>query len=809
MKIPLKWLKEYLPTDMPPAELAERMTMAGTEVTVLNSHKDKWPNVYVGQIMEVNRHPNADRLVLVKVDWGQGQETVVTGAPNCKAGDKVVFARTGAVLIDGHNGKEMVLKPAVLRGVESCGMVCSERELGLSDEHEGILILPADAPVGMLASEYLGEIILDLELTPNRGDLMCVTGVARELGALIDRLPSISTPDFKATGKDIKDKINIEIKNTKLCTRYTASLIEGIKIGESPDWLKERLIACGMRPINNVVDATNYVMLEFGQPLHSFDYDQIKSKHIIVRPAAEGEVLTTLDGVERKLSPDMLLITEPDKIIALAGVMGGENTEVTEKTASVLLESATFDKHSIRRTAKALKLQSEASARFEKGLSFELAPIALKRATQLILEIAGGQAASGLMDVMPVKKDRNSVVLSLSKVNRVLGLEGEKFDSCKIAKRLGFAWMPEYVPGMEEFGYGSVDDKMRFFPGYWRMDIESDIDMIEEVARIAGYDTIPCLPLDKAIPKIETPPLPGMKRFLRQILSGYGFQELISYSFTSREMLSRVFSGAEPECLAISNPMSSEQEVMRTSLRPALYASLAANRRFEKNGLRLYELGRVYLPKENNKQDEPEMLCALIAGSASEAWWQRNTAGFDFFDAKGIVESLVSRLGIAADFAVSDEPGLTPGYQAGILVGDMPVGVLGQLSPQTADKFGITEPVYMFEINLSKLITRATVRRKFTQINRFPSVERDLALVLDRSITNRQITDIISEFDLVKNVELFDMYQGKQVAGDKKSLAYHLLFQSDTHTLKDADVDSVMNQILKRLNTETGAVLRS
>ncbi|AHB13074.1 phenylalanine--tRNA ligase subunit beta [Dehalococcoides mccartyi] len=809
MKIPLKWLKEYLPADMTPAELAERMTMAGTEVTVLNSHKDKWPNVYVGQIMEVNRHPNADRLVLVKVDWGQGQETVVTGAPNCKAGDKVVFARTGAVLIDGHNGKEMVLKPAVLRGVESCGMVCSERELGLSDEHEGILILPADAPAGMLASEYLGEIILDLELTPNRGDLMCVTGVARELGALIDRLPSISTPDFKATGKDIKDKINIEIKNTKLCTRYTASLIEGIKIGESPDWLKERLIACGMRPINNVVDATNYVMLEFGQPLHSFDYDQIKSKHIIVRPAAEGEVLTTLDGVERKLSPDMLLITEPDKIIALAGVMGGENTEVTEKTVNILLESATFDKQSIRRTARVLKLQSEASARFEKGLSFELAPIALKRATQLILEIAGGQAASGFIDVMPVNKEKKSIVLSLAKVNQVLGYDREQPDTHKIAKRLGFVWIPEYIPGMEEFGYGSTDDKVRIYPGYWRMDIETDIDMIEEVARIAGYDTIPSLSLDKAIPKIEIPPLLGMKRFLRQILSGYGFQELISYSFTSREMLSRVSSEAESECLAISNPMSSEQEVMRTSLRPSLYASLAANRRFEKDGLRFYELGRVYLPKENNKQEEPEMLCAVLAGSSSESWWQRNTSNFDFFDVKGIVEAIISRLGLSADFVISDEPGLTRGYQASVRVGDMPVGVLGQVNPQITDKFDLTEPVYMFEINLSKLVTRATARRKFSPINRFPAVERDLALVIDRSITNLQVINIISEYDLVKNVELFDMYQGKQVAENKKSLAYHLVFQSDTHTLKDAEVDGVMSQILRRLNTETGAVLRS
>ncbi|AII60474.1 phenylalanine--tRNA ligase subunit beta [Dehalococcoides mccartyi] len=809
MKIPLKWLKEYLPTDIQPAELAERMTMAGTEVAVLNSHKDKWPNVYVGQIMEVNRHPNADRLVLVKVDWGQGQETVVTGAPNCKVGDKVVFARTGAVLIDGHNGKEIVLKPAVLRGVESCGMVCSERELGLSDEHEGILVLPADAPVGMLASEYLGEIIFDLELTPNRGDLMCVTGVARELGALIDRLPAISDPDFKATGPDIKEKIEIEINNSKLCTRYTASLIEGIKLEESPDWLKERLIACGMRPINNVVDATNYVMLEFGQPLHAFDYDQIKSRHIIVRPAAEGEVLTTLDGVERKLSPDMLLITEPDRIIALAGVMGGENTEVTEKTSRILLESATFDKQSIRKTARGLKLQSEASARFEKGLSYELAPIALKRATQLILEIAGGQAASGLIDVLPNKKERNGIVLSLAKVNQILGYEKEPPDACKIAKRLGFIWLPEYVPGMEEFGYGATEDMVRIYPGYWRMDIETDIDMIEEVARIAGYHTIPCLPLDKAIPKIETPPLPGMKRFLRQILSGYGFQELISYSFTSREMLSRVSSGAEPEFLAISNPMSSEQEVMRTSLRPSLYASLAANRRFEKDGLRLYELGRVYLPKENKKQEEPEMLCAVIAGGSSQSRWQRNTAGFDFFDVKGIVESMVSRLGLSADFVVSDEHGLSHGYQAGILVGDMPVGILGQVSPQTADKFDITEPVYMFEINLSKLITRAIVRRKFNPINRFPAVERDLALVIDRHITNRQVIDILSEYDLVKNAELFDMYQGKQIAENKKSLAYHLLFQSDTHTLKDEEVDGVMSQILGRLNTETGAVLRS
>ncbi len=442
MKVSLKWLKEYVDITLPPADLAQKLTMAGIEVKGWQVIGGNWENIVVGQIVAINPHPNADRLTLPTVDLGTEQQTVVCGAPNLKVGDKVAFARVGAQLIDGHTGQVIRLKPAKIRGVVSNGMVCSEKELGISDSHEGIMVLPADAPVGTPLADYMGDVIFDLEVTPNRPDCLSVIGIAREVAALTGqevRLPEVS---YDETTVPIDQQISVEIVAPDLCPRYCASLITGVKVAASPQWMQQRLLACGMRPINNIVDVTNYVMLEYGEPLHAFDYHQIRGKKIIVRRADEGETLVSLDGAKRLLSPDMLVIADQERAVAIAGVMGGADSEVTEQTTAILLEAANFNPASIYHTGSSLDLPSEARMRFERGISPELTLPALKRATQLIIQLAGGKAAKGLVDAYPGKKKRKPILLSTGEVKRLLGIEFSLDQITAALTSLGFDCQP-------------------------------------------------------------------------------------------------------------------------------------------------------------------------------------------------------------------------------------------------------------------------------------------------------------------------------------------------------------------------------
>ncbi|MFC2023005.1 phenylalanine--tRNA ligase subunit beta, partial [Chloroflexota bacterium] len=422
MKASVKWLKDYVDITLSMAEIANRLTMAGLEVGEMPK-SGNWENVIVGEIAAVNPHPNADRLHLATVNLGNESQTVVCGAPNLTPGDKIAFARVGAELLDAHNGKQARLKPAKIRGVESSGMICSEQELGISDSHEGILILPAAAPVGAALDDYLGDVVLDLEVTPNRPDCLSVIGIAREIAALTGESLHLPEVGYEEAEPPVEQRVTVEITAPELCPRYCASLVTDIKIGDSPEWLQQRLLAYGMRPINNVVDITNYVMLEYGQPLHAFDYDKISNGKIIVRRAAKAESMVSLDGVARALTPDMLVIADTKQAVALAGVMGGADSEVTGQTTSILLESASFKPSSIYYTGRALSLTSEASMRFERGIRAELTLPALKRATQLLTQLTGGQAAAGVIDIFPGKQERQPVRLSPQEVKRLLGVE--------------------------------------------------------------------------------------------------------------------------------------------------------------------------------------------------------------------------------------------------------------------------------------------------------------------------------------------------------------------------------------------------
>ncbi len=801
MKVSLKWLKEYVDITLPPAEIAEKLTMAGIEVKGMQVIGGSWDNVIIGCIVAINPHPNADRLTLPTLDLGTGQATVVCGAPNLRIGDKIAFARVGARLIDGHTGELSQLKSAKIRGVVSSGMVCSEKELGISDNHEGIMVLPPGAPVGMPLADYLGDVIFNAEVTPNRPDCLSVIGLAREIAALTGQ--SLHLPDLTYTegGSPVEEAVAVEIMAPDLCPRYCASLIKGVKVADSPDWMQQRLLASGMRPISNIVDITNYVMLEYGQPLHSFDYERLRGKRVIARRARDGERIVSLDDVERTLASDMLVIADAERAVAIAGVMGGANSEVTGGTTSVLLEAASFQPASIHYTGQKLRLPSEACMRFERGIRPELTLPALRRATQLMLQLAGGETAKGLVDVYPGKKETNPIRLSTIEIKRLLEIDLSREQVTAALALPGFDCQP-------------VDSSSEILvtAPYWRSDIRLTVDLVEEVARMIGYDKIPITMLSQPIPKQNRPPLIRLKQQIRQSLTGYGFQEIITYSLTGLETLNRLStepSSLEAACLRLANPMSAEQEYLRPNLRANLLTALVTNRRHEDGTIRLFELGRVYQPRGKELPDERETLCGVLSGPRQDKSWLGGDELTDFFDAKGVVESLLKQLGVDGSFEQSMDTSFHPAKQVAIVVNGTGVGIVGELNPQVVTAFDLAEPVFLFEVDLARLLPFTLGQKMFQPLPRFPAVVRDLAVVISREITHQQIMDIISSFPLVVQVALFDVYSGEQVPAGKKSLAYRITFQSATQTLTDEEVNPVQQQILDKLSQEFGATLRS
>jgi len=800
MKVSLNWLKDYVDVALPVKELDHKLTMSGNEVGKIDIIGGSWEHVFVGQVTALEKHPNADRLKLVTIDLGKERITVVTCAPNMEVGQKVPFAKVGAKLIDGHTGQVAELKPAKIRGVRSEGMACSEKELGISDSHEGIMILPSDAPVGVPLAQYLGDTIFDIKVTPNRPDCLSVIGIAREVAALTGQATHIPDPSYPEEGEPIQNFISIEIADPDLCSRYCASLVTGVKIGPSPQWMQQRLLAGGMRPISNVVDITNYVMLEYGQPLHAFDYTQIKGKKIIVRRARNDEVLYTLDGMKRDLNPSMLVIADEKDPIALAGVMGGADSEVIDSTTSILLESANFNNVSTRRTSIKLNLRSEASSRFEKGISPELAPIALRRATQLLMELAGGKAAKGISDVYPAKKERKPIQLSKERIRRVLGLELSTERTRKVLESLNF--------GVEIAG--ASGDLIVTVP-YWRTDVRMADDLAEEIARIIGYDEIPTTLLRCEIPEQVPAPMLTLKENIRDLLMGCGMQEVITYSLVSQATLDKVDPRKKlGPALRVANPMSSEQEYLRTSLRAGLLATFASNEKHEKDGIKLFEASRIYLSRANELPEEREMLAGVLGGPQLDRSWLSGEDTLDFFDAKGILETLFKRLKVETSFAPAEDDILLAGKTAEIVVNGQKIGVVGEVHPKTAASFDIsTQPIILFEIDLAKLLPLVGAGYRYRPIPRFPGNTRDIALILDTSTAASKVEDTIKSFPLVDQVTLFDVYIGEQLPLGKKSLAFSVRFQSTERTLTDEEVNKAQQQIIERLQREFGATLRS
>ena len=799
MKIPLSWLKELVDFDVPVEDLAHQLTMAGLEVDDVIT-VGGWDNCSVGFVEKVERHPNADRLVLCTVDVGEdAPHQVVCGAPNVAQGQKIAFAQVGARLIDPRNGKPSTLKAAKIRGVVSRGMVCSEKELGLGDDHDGILVLPADAPVGTALDDYLGDIILDLEPTPNRSDWFSVLGVAYEIAAITGsrvKQPEITYPE---EGQEIRNLLSVVITDEDLCPRYTASLIRGIAVGPSPRWLQKRLEQCDVRPINNIVDVTNYVMLEYGQPLHAFDYETLLRHRIRVRRAYTGETMTTLDEIEIDLGSDHLMIADDRDARALGGIIGGLDSGITDATTDVVLESASFDPSNNRRTAADFNLRTEATVRFEKGLRPHLPPLALRRATQLIQQVAGGTVARGIIDVYPNREEPRATLLTSARMKQVLGMEHSMEKAASVLTSLGFE------------ATDAGEDWLNATAPPWRSDITIEDDLVEEVARIVGYDSIPTQMLATAIPHHEGQEIRAFRERVRDLLVRQGLQETISYSAVGFDLLRKARTAEDDaRLLALANPMSRDFKYMRPTLRASIMNTLSYNIARDARSLAIFEIGRVYLKQAEDLPQEPEIAAGLLYGQRSGEGWLSDRGSYDFYDAKGVIESLLSRLGAVGEFRLHADNFLHPGKAASFAVNGVDVGSLGEVHPLVLEAFEIDgAAVVFFELNINRLFDALSeARRSVKPIARFPASIRDISILVDKDIPAARVQQIIDGQPLVEQAVLFDVYEGEEAPPGKVSLGYRIHFRAPNRTLSARDVNRSLNRVLSLLEREVGAVQR-
>ena len=798
MKVPLSWLKEYVDTNLSPEERCHKLTMAGNEVDSIKKI-GIIDNVYSGQIVDISNHPNADRLSIVKVILDNEEYEVVCGAKNIRVNDKIVFAKEGAILIDPYSldNKEVKLKKSKIRGVVSRGMICSAKELGIGDDHEGVIILPKDTKIGIPISEVLGDVIFDFELTPNRPDCLGVLGIARDLGAITGQKLKKFDISFNGTNKENNSKLKISIEDPELCSRYTGAIIENIKIEPSPEWLKNRLIAIGERPVNNIVDVTNYVMFETGQPLHAFDYKKIQGNNIKVRRANNGEKLITLDGKTRNLDDSMVVISDSNRPIGLAGIMGGENSEVSDDTTSIVLEAATWNSTNNRQTAKKLDLNSQATLRFEKGLKKGLCEIGLRRAINLILEITDGVTSKDILDInTDINVHTEKIFFQYEKIKKVLGFEIKNKVIEETLELLGFK--------LERQKEG-WDVEIPF----WRPDISIQEDLVEEVARIVGYDDIPTTILSGTPPNSQPQNFIQLREKISDVLIGLGMYESINYPTTSVEGEKRVlFHEEEPKYIKLKNPVNSEFPIMRRSLIEGILENIANNSKVWKEPIKIFELGRVFHDNGGRKPDEPYYIVGGLAGPRDEINWDSDNSDVDFYDVKGVVESLFEEINLQPNFEVLDNQLFVPGICASIKIFNEVIGVLGQVDINIIEKFNSEiEKIFIFELSVEKLFdliekNKNRTSKKFNEFNRLPSSHRDLSLIVNSDIFAEDLINLISKNKLVKNINIFDVFEGKGVPKNKKAIGLRLTYQSLNKTITSDEINKSEQKIVKELKNK-------
>ena len=827
MNVTLNWLKNYIDFEFSPSELADRLTMLGIEVESIKQLGAELEGVVVGSVTSIQPHPNADKLVLCQVDVGETEELqIVCGAPNAREGMLAPVATIGATLPIG-----LTIKRAKLRGEVSLGMLCSEKELGLSEDAAGLMELPTDTPLGTSLSEALGldDVVFELEITPNRPDCLSLIGVAREIRAETGNALKLPQVDFNEDETDIREMTSVTIEAPDLCPRYAARVIRGVKVGQSPAWLQHRLESVGIGIINNIVDITNFVLMEYGQPLHAFDYHKLTENRIVVRRAAAGENLTTLDEIARELTPDMLVIADAEKPVALAGIMGGYDSEITETTCDVLLESAYFNPSSIRATAKALGISTEASYRFERGADPGVVLAALDRAAQLIAELAGGSICKGIADVYPGQQPLRRIQLRPERVNFILGTALEAAEMVQILRHLGFdieESRPEVAPtGTKKDRDPEVapTEKSVFqvTAPTFRSDITREIDLIEEIARVYGYDNIPT-----TLPKGDIPvPVPNpsteVRKHIKYFLLAAGMMEAINYSFCDPNCFDKIrFTADNPlrDALKLRNPLSPEMSVLRTTLIPSLLENAQHNRNHQIDTIALFEIGNVFIQDGGSSRSdlriatlEPERVTGILAGQIGDGVYSNPYREPDFYDIKGLVEGILEVCGIV-DYTLqkTDAPTFHSGRNAAVLLDDRQLGTFGEAHPEVLENYDLPYKAYLFDFDMEALVDAAIFAKRFEPIPVYPKVERDLAIVVDKELLSDIPTGLIyaTGGELVESVRLFDVYEGEQVPEGKKSLAYAITYHSATETLTDKAVNALHDKVVKRLNQELGAELR-
>ncbi|HTN50889.1 MAG TPA: phenylalanine--tRNA ligase subunit beta [Anaeromyxobacter sp.] len=804
MRLSLKWLSEYVAVPSP-EEVARRLTAVGLEVEAVERTGTGLAGVVAARIVASEKHPNAEKLSVTRVDRGAGEPLqVVCGAKNYQVGDVVPLATVGTTLPGGVR-----IEKAKLRGVESAGMLCSARELGLSEDASGLLILPAEVEPGTPVAEALGldDVLLEVNVTPNRPDALSHVGIARELAALLDGKVRLPAPRLAEGGGSAADAVKVRIEAPEKCARYAARVIEGVRIGPSPLWLARRLESCGVRSISNVVDATNYVLLELGHPLHAFDLEKVAGREIVVRTARPGERLTTLDGKERALDPDDLLIADRERGSALAGVMGGGDSEISAGTTRVLLESAWFQPATVRRTSRRHGLKTEASFRFERGADPGMVIPAIDRCAALIAELAGGTVRAGVVDAHPRKVEAPAVALRWSRPAEVLGLEVPRERAREILLRLGFQER------------SSDGEAVTWQVPSWRADVSIEEDLIEELVRTLGYDAIPeTLPSIAVGTPADAADAEGVAR-VRAALEAAGFSEAVNFSFVAARDLEPLGGSVEigdgsrrALGVALKNPISADLAVMRTSLVPSLLRNAAHNRRQRVEDVRLYELARIYRPGAR-PADEPSAearhLAGVLLGRRSPVGWAVGGDAVDFSDAKAAVTAVLEALGIAgAAWSAPGEGWLHPRTSATVRAGGVALGSVGELHPRVAEAFELPRGVLAFELSLDALAGAARLVPQHRHIPRLPAVLRDLAVVLDEAVAAAAVEAVVREEPLVEAVTLFDVYRGAPLPPGKKNLAFAITYRAPDRTLTDAEADATHGRIVQRLGERLGAELR-
>ena len=805
MRTSLEWIRSMVPElSCTAQEYMDAMTLSGSKVEGYEELDADLEKIVIGQIEKIEKHPDADKLIICQVNVGTGENIqIVTGAPNVKEGDKVPVVLDGGRVAGGHDGKKtqggVKIKKGKLRGVESFGMMCSIEELGSTKDmypeapEYGIYIFPEDAVVGADAVEALGlhNSVFEYEITSNRVDCFGIIGLAREAAATFRK--EFHPPVVTATGnnEDVNDYVKVSVEDTKLCPRYTARVVKNIKIAPSPEWMQRRLAAQGIRPINNIVDITNYVMEEYGQPMHAYDLDTIAGHQIVVKRAEKGQKFVTLDGQERTMDDSVLMICDGEKAISIAGIMGGENSMITDDVKTMLFEAACFDGTNIRLSSKKVGLRTDASGKFEKGLDPNNAIEAMNRACQLIEELGAGEVVGGVVDVYTTVKEGRNIPFEPEKYNRLLGTD--------IAPET----MLDYFK-MLDLGYDK--EKNEILVPSWRQDLECDADIAEEVARFYGYDKIPTsLPSGEATTGKLSFKL-RVEKLARDIAEFCGFSQAMTYSFESPKVFDKLLLPADSplrETVVITNPLGEDFSIMRTVSLNGMLASLATNYNRRNQNVRLYELGNIYLPKQTPVTELPEERMQFTLGMYGEG---------DFYTMKGVVEELFDKLGMheKAEYDPSDKKSfLHPGRQADIVYHGNVIGYLGEIHPTVAANYAIKERVYVAVLDMPYVVEYASFDRKYRGIAKFPAVTRDLSMVVPKEVLAGDIEKVFDEKggQYLESYALFDIYEGAQIKRGYKSIAYTLTFRAQDKTLEDADIQNAMNKILKKLE-ELGIELR-